>query len=533
MNKKEIGQLVEYCWNKTELLRSKEFAHFMHYFPAGIGADVKKYFNTVATQRNSFFMVPDKADCQKAVCSRCGKHIILAPGLLHLEKWTCSECGAMGKVVHGWRNKGIKEKYYFTYFQRALYDKEAIIARSFAVFRCVNASTCEVKDEFAEGEYYLMRKDELAHWTKDFGSWEKRTGMFSRNYLLSLSSYIICNGWDQLLKLVPDSWLKYSQLDSYIRLETFEGKSIDTGHLADIFKYIELYYKHPQIEYLMKMGLTAIVAQGVAEGSFQRLLNWRAKSIKGIFGVELNKAERACVKRFAYSIEELKLALYIKENNSCTLTELSRRYREFEHMALEYKPIDELQKLKKYGVGVEEVMKYISVQKKMHLKDWNDYLSDCVKLGLNLQDTAILKPHNLQQAHQNIIKQMQLKTNAILDKKIKKLKAQREQYNFSAGEIFCRPAASADELIAEGKALSHCVGTYAKNYADAKCTIILIRRKSEPDEPFYTMELNPHNQIVQVRGDHNCGMTDDVKAFVEAFKRYLAGLKKKKEAKAA
>ena len=505
----------------------------MYYFPAGIGADVKKYFNTVATQRNSFFMVPDKADRQKAVCSRCGKHIVLAPGLLHLEKWKCPECGAMGKVVHGWRNKGMKEKYYFTYFQRALHDKEAIIARSIAVFRYVNASTCEVADHFVEGEYYLMRKDELVHWTQNFGSWEKRAGMFSCNYSLSLSNYIICNGWELLLKLIPDSWLKYSQLESYIRFGTFEGKSIDTGNLADIFKYIALYHQHPQVEYLMKMGFTAIIAQGIAEGSFQRLLNWRAKSIKGIFGVELSKAERACIKRFADCIETLKLALYIKGNSRYTLVELAKHNREFECLNAEYDATDDLKKLKEYGVSVEEAMQYIFRQKGMRLEDWNDYLSDCAKLGMNLQDTAVLKPHNLQQAHQNIIKQMQLKTNAILNKKIKKLKEQREQYNFSAGEIFCRPAESADELIAEGKALSHCVGTYADKYADAKCTIILIRRKSEPDEPFYTMELDPHNRIVQVRGDHNCGMTDDVKAFVEAFKSYLAGLKKKKEAKAA
>lgn len=533
MNKKEIEQLVKYCWNKTKLLQSKEFVHFMHYFPLGIGADVKQYFNDVATKRHSFFMVPNRADRQKAVCSRCGKHIILAPGLLHLEKWTCSECGAMGKVVHGWRNKGIKEKYYFTYFQRALYDKEAIIARSFAVFRHVNASTYEVEDEFVEDEYYLMRKGELAHWTKDFGSWEKRAGMFSRNYSMSIASYIICNGWDLLLKLVPDSWLKYSQLEEYIRQETFEGILVRTSNCADIFKYIELYYKHPQVEYIMKMGLTGIVAQGVTQGSFQRLFNWRAKSIKEIFGVKLSKAERACVKRFAYNIEELKLALYVKENSSYTLTELIRCYREFEHMALEYKPTDELQKLQQYGVSVVEAMHYIFRQKKMHLKDWNDYLEDCVQLGMNLQDTAVLKPHNLQQAHQNIVKQLQLKADAILNAKIKQLKEQRKQYKFSAGEIFCRPAASTDELIAEGKALSHCVGTYAKKHAAAECTIILIRRKGRPDVPFYTMELSPHSKIVQVRGDHNCGMTDDVKAFVEAFKRYLAGLKKKKEAKAA
>ena len=40
-------------------------------------------------------------------------------------------------------------------------------------------------------------------------------------------------------------------------------------------------------------------------------------------------------------------------------------------------------------------------------------------------------------------------------------------------------------------------------------------------------------QIAQVRGDHNCGMTQEVEAFVESYKKYLAEVGKKKGAKAA
>lgn len=96
-----------------------------------------------------------------------------------------------------------------------------------------------------------------------------------------------------------------------------------------------------------------------------------------------------------------------------------------------------------------------------------------------------------------------------------------------------RVAASAEELIAEGDALHHCVGTYADKHAKGQCTIILIRKQSEPDKPYYTMELSARGTIVQVRGDHNRGMTKDVEAFVEAYKKYIAGLGKKRGAKAA
>ena len=80
MKKKEIEQAVANCWpeSRERLLADKDFLHFMRYFPAGIGDEVKRYFNQVATGTGNFFMVPDREDKQKAVCSRCGKHIVLA-----------------------------------------------------------------------------------------------------------------------------------------------------------------------------------------------------------------------------------------------------------------------------------------------------------------------------------------------------------------------------------------------------------------------------------------------------------------------
>lgn len=103
----------------------------------------------------------------------------------------------------------------------------------------------------------------------------------------------------------------------------------------------------------------------------------------------------------------------------------------------------------------------------------------------------------------------------------------------AAGGFLAKVAESSSELIAEGKVLHHCVGTYADRHAKGKCTIILIRKQEEPNVPFYTMELTPAKQIAQVRGDHNCGMTQEVEAFVESYKKYLAEVGKKKGAKAA
>lgn len=538
MKKKEIEQAVAKCCPKSRarLLGDKDFLHFMRYFPAGIGDKVKRYFNQVATGNENFFMVPDREDKQKAICSRCGKHIVLAK-LSHKDRTTCPKCGADGEVVHGWRRARTQAKYYFTYFERALYDKEAIIARSFAVYRCICADTGEIFDDYVPREYYLMRKGEVIHWTHEcdfWGNewWSKRRSLYSKDYVMELSGYQVWLGLDKLKPLLKDSWLKYSQLDAFIRLAWAE----------DAFRYIELYQKHPQLEYIMKMGLWNIIAEGLQCRSFRNIFNWKGKTPKDLFGVPIGKGDMLALSALAVDMDTFHLALYLKKNSRFSLTDLAQKRKELERLS-NFDTCERFDTLKGYGVCAEETLKYIlrQQQKKTRyqsirgvLIDWMDYLKDCNELGLSLEDTAVLKPHDLQQAHQNIIAQLKIKADEELDKQMAKLKEERKRYNFAAGGFIAKVAENSTELIVEGKVLHHCVGTYADKHAKGKCTIILIRRLEEPEVPFYTMELvGPEKRIIQVRGKHNCGMTQEVEAFVESYKKYLAELGKKKGAKAA
>ena len=62
--------------------------------------------------------------------------------------------------------------------------------------------------------------------------------------------------------------------------------------------------------------------------------------------------------------------------------------------------------------------------------------------------------------------------------------------------------------------------------------IFFIRRKEEPEKPYYTLEW--HGKVVQCRGSHNCDMTPEVKAFVQIFQEkmteYASGPQKHRKA---
>lgn len=49
--------------------------------------------------------------------------------------------------------------------------------------------------------------------------------------------------------------------------------------------------------------------------------------------------------------------------------------------------------------------------------------------------------------------------------------------------------------------------------------IFFIRKKEEPDKPYYTLEWR--GKVIQCRGSHNCDMTSEVRAFVQIFQEKM------------
>jgi hypothetical protein len=74
------------------------------------------------------------------------------------------------------------------------------------------------------------------------------------------------------------------------------------------------------------------------------------------------------------------------------------------------------------------------------------------------------------------------------------------------------------ELIDEGVVLKHCVGGYAKRYAEGQTNILVIRKIDDLDKPYYTMEIID-DRIIQTRGLSNRMPDEEVAAFVKAFEQ--------------
>lgn len=102
-------------------------------------------------------------------------------------------------------------------------------------------------------------------------------------------------------------------------------------------------------------------------------------------------------------------------------------------------------------------------------------------------------------------------------------------------DLMIRLPESVKDIIDEGAALNHCVASYADRHISGVLAIVFLRRISDPDTPYYTMEISSH-EIQQCRGrknncDHN-PKPPTVRRFEELYTAYLDKLEAKHRRKA-
>ena len=178
---------------------------------------------------------------------------------------------------------------------------------------------------------------------------------------------------------------------------------------------------------------------------------------------------------------------------------------------------------------LEKALTYLEKEKD-ELYTYLDYLQECKKLGYDMKNKKILFPENLQAAHEATSEKIQIQTDAKKKEDfIKSVKKLYDRPEYREDTLLIRSAKDPEELAKESAALHHCVRTYVDKVARGSCVILFIRRTSEPDKPYFTLELSPEGKIVQCRGDHNRDYPQDVKEFLERWQKWMK-TKKKKEA---
>ncbi len=459
----------------------------------------------------------------------------------HNEEGICPCCGKAVIFKDDGRGRKYLIKYgYFTIVQKL--SNHGVILRSFYVRKNFQ-DYHNMKNELSEHLRIYYNCGVTACYQRIWASWHfPKAEDFYQAYSKLYTK------WTPIRKIaVPDPYRGNAYRTTYVANafytmdDSYEGtvfqyaciKSIfDYLHAkkvnpAQISKYMELYIKYPVLtERLVKQGFISIALEkAIGDWDSRGIINWNKETVTS--ALKLTKFELKAVK----GKNTKDLAIY----QICKMFKASKESYEWIKKNVRYS--DDVRVLKKLAekTALNKIIKYIRWGKKkkqnIFLSDYADYISQCNQLSLDLTNPCILYPQDFQKAHSEnsqLLTELKARKEAEKLKEedktfLKKYKALCKKYAFENETFLLRPASGKAELVIEGKTLNHCVYTnYADQYIAGKTLICVIRKKDQPDRPFYTLEYSPRSgAVTQCRGFRNCAMTADVKEFCNQWKAFL------------
>lgn len=479
---------------------------------------LEKFVNKIF-KNEEYLFVNNCGDKIEAHCSACG-HEFEVDHIEHNRKTVCPQCSA--KLIEKNAKFGKKKLMLETcvyWFEKSKDNPDMVICQGLYVTKnYMNYKYPSIN--YKLNAVYTFDKIEAKMYKESYYSGARLTG----------SIYDFNVGW------LANKGLHFSKENLK---ETVEGTIYQYNSHNDskvsIVRWLDLYREYPLIESLSKIGLGDIVASKAYDfNKTYGAINWRGKTIWEM--LKITRGELKEIKEAKITITPAFLKLYqLSKKNKPRLSVkevgfIKTRYTENIYSLDELINIAKKIPLRKAANYIEKQHK--SFGKHFHSREnisttWRDYMADCKTLGLDLNNESILYPKDLYKAHQETIKQVRYKVDEELNKKIRDRAKTLEKFMFEYNGLLIRPAVSQKELIAEGEKLVHCVGGYAKRYANAETNIFVIRKIEEKDKPYYTVEIK-NKKIAQVRGYRNKSPEEEVKLFIEKFEKEVLKKSKRK-----
>ncbi|MCY9733133.1 PcfJ domain-containing protein [Paenibacillus alvei] len=514
---------------------------FTDHMPQQISEELNSYVIEEALGDSRYIFTRRAGSFQYGYCTHC-KNEYSTKGFRHGKTEMCPKCGSFCTVkASGRGRKKLIDDAYIVWYDKSRKDSKSIVAHGIYIQRDYSGDYKQVETQFyVQAEYVFTPGDPKAAGKDRFGTarmvrrdyyqnFYETSSIFSeRDSVMRRPPFYMSE--DNISTAVQGTPFQYSGWEEFISYRLFDewvgglfGTTRREGEpRTDLVKFFEVAAKYPCTEYLVKMGFSSFIERKINGSGTYGAIHWRGTSMDKV--LRLSKTEIKELRALNIKVTPLHLHSYnfYKKRGLPMSFEKAYELRELTHS-------DSWKILKQLELPFELSVKYIYKQfsrpgASKHyydvssvLRDWRDYLGDCKKLGMDTGSNAVLYPNNLHTAHQKTIKKVKYAEDQALNLRvIDRYKKLNSQYRFESNGLIIRPAANSAELVQEGKQLSHCVGGYAKNYADGKCDLLFIRRVSEPGKPFYTVEVRG-GKVVQCRGFKNAAMTAEVKAFVERF----------------
>ena len=288
--------------------------------------------------------------------------------------------------------------------------------------------------------------------------------------------------------------------------------------------FLRAYLKHPRLEHLLKVGFWNIVSDlayrhfpdclDEAQNRTHQILKAAAEDVQFLKELEVDIPTLKIFREYAGLKDRRQLLCWQLEQkverDILPILKHITVHKFIRYMDSQFGFL----RLRRTSYGT---LRYKGMQDLV--SEYRDYLDMCSKMGYDMKNSFVLFPKDLQKSHDRTARRMKHKEDAKIKRDFIAVYRQLSgQLDFEKDGMKIVYPETPDDVVKEGHALHHCVGSYTERVAEKECIILFLRKCSEEEKPFYTVEVR-NRKAVQVRGIGNCDMTPEVKSFVAAWEQ--------------
>lgn len=465
--------------------------------------DWDRWADKVAVRENFIFYHYKRGGAKTGYCTFCGKEVPIAGHPYHNKEGSCPRCRhsivfkALGRAGYFQT-----DKHYAYLIQRC---RDGFVIREFWANRTYRRDSLPHSEpywhEFRRSIYDRSGEIRSYYW-----------GMYCQRevrWISGKSCYYGFSGneegrvYGKTLPTLEKAELRSTGLVEWIRRQK----------IADPEKYLAVWEYLPQMEQIWKSGLSKLTAECFRSCDRVRsmVLYPEKRGLIRALGLDTQKFQR--LRQMDGDTDALGWLQLEKKTGKPVDNALLRWFEKHRISARDILFIVD-------RMSPVQVRNYLQKQKvhfdnscRQALTTWQDYLAMAEKLHIDTSDEIIYRARKLRQRHDELVLQCEkgnLQSQAeAMEKKYPHVngicKEIQEKYAYADEAYTIIAPSNVLDILTEGRMLHHCVGNdgagerYYDRMERRESFILFLRRTDEPEDPYYTLEIEPDGTVRQKR----------------------------------
>ena len=295
-------------------------------------------------------------------------------------------------------------------------------------------------------------------------------------------------------------------------------------------QYLREWKRFPLLEQLAKAGFFGLI-HSVLDGAYN-LKSIPSNSLAKSLGLDRGRLQRLKEHQGGYLFLEwlkfeMKSGRYISDQKILWFQECDLSVQDLSFI------LDRMSPERIYNYLTKQCDRVLCTTKEL-VSTWRDYLNMAKALRLDTQQEIFFKPKDIIASHHKMIEKLGGRNTASkiweMEEKYPKVDAiyptLKDQYAFEDERYRIIVPDGIREIIREGTALKLCVtwsGIYFERIERQETYLFFLRKKEQPDVPFYLLEVEPGGTIRQKRtyDDEQTPEIEEAKHFLKKWQRFI------------